>query len=102
MRDVPDDIREYSVKADPNIGGVEKETTIRFSKETDRMAVFTEVATFAKWLLSVEESELDQCRLHDGDVVALKGTVPKGMLHCKPESRKSQQHNTMVSYGPHK
>lgn len=102
MQDVPDDITDREVKANPNLTGDEKETTIRFEKNSDDVVVYTEIKPMMKWLLSIEESTHKGCRLHDGDVVTLRSRVPKGMVILKASSRKSQQNARMVSYGPNR
>lgn len=96
---------ETGVGTDPALGPEEKETTITAPNDIGRCTIFTDIPTVIKWVLSIEESEITDHRLYsDGEVqqvVAVKATIPKGIIKLQKSARKSNTHSNMVSYGPH-
>ncbi|AFH22258.1 hypothetical protein OSG_eHP20_00115 [environmental Halophage eHP-20] len=94
-----DNIREMPVGSDPQLSAMEKETTLTIPNDTDRARIHSEVPTVIKWVLSVSESEIEQYGTHDGEIVAVTATIPKGILKLQASARKSNTHSQMVSYG---
>ena len=95
-----DELQEYEIGTDRNLSAEEKETTITAPNDTDRCTVYSDVATVIKWVLSVEESEVIDHRIKNGEIVGVKATIPKGILKLQGSARKSNTHSQMVSYGP--
>jgi len=106
MSDTPEktELIEMGAGTDPALGPSEKETTITAPNDADRCILFSEVPTIIKWVLSVEESKITDHRIYsDGDVqnvVAVKATIPKGIIKLQKQARKSDTHSDMVSRGP--
>jgi|APHM01.1.fsa_nt_gi hypothetical protein len=98
------ELRETGIGIDPALGPEERETTITAPKDRDQCVIFSEVATHMKWILSVEESDLMEYRIYSDDdetkVVAVKASIPKGIIKLQKSARKSDTNNDMVSYGP--
>jgi len=73
---------------DPDLGTMEKEVSITFARDEDRAHVHAEISSVVKWLDNHPEFETEDVRRHDGNIVALTGTLPVGCLHLKGKSRK--------------
>jgi len=97
-----EELHELDVDSDSQLGKMEKETTLNFPNDLDRGTIYTDVPTTVRWVLSVEESEIQDYRLQDGDVVSVTASISKGIIKLQGNSRKSNGHGGMVSYGPHK
>ncbi|MFO7936570.1 MAG: hypothetical protein R6V06_03070 [Kiritimatiellia bacterium] len=92
-------IHDMSVGSDPELSAMEKETTLTFPNDTDTGRIHTEVPTVIKWVLSVSESEVENHRSVDGEIVAVTATIPKGIIKLQGSARKHDTHSQMVSYG---
>lgn len=95
-----DELRELDVKSHPELKPVEKETTLNFPNDTERGKIHTDVASVIKWVLSIEESVINNHVIKDGAIVSIQATIPKGVIKLQSSSRKSNAHSSMVSYGP--
>jgi len=93
------ELRELDITTDDDLSASEKETTLSAPNDTDRVTIYSDVATIIKWVLSVEESEMVDHRLKNGKIVGVKATIPKGIIKLQGSARKSNAHSQMVSYG---
>ena len=101
MSEQPKHEIEYrKIGVDPKLAKEEKETTLSIPNDTDYARIATEVPTHIKWVLSVEESEIEDYRRDGNTLVYIKAMIPKGLLLFKPTARKSDTNGDMVSYGP--
>jgi hypothetical protein len=87
------------VGTDPELAAMEKETTLTIPNDTDTARIHSDVPTTIKWVLSVSESEIENYRTLEGQIVAVTATIPKGILKFQGKARKSDTHSQMVSYG---
>lgn len=94
------DPKTMPIGSDPELSSMEKETNVTFSNDTDYGRIHSEVPTTVKWILSIEESEVEDYRTVDGEIVAVTATIPKGIVKFQGTARKSNTHSQMVSYGP--
>jgi len=94
-----DTIRSMDVASDPELGTEEKELRVTGGKDEDRLTISTEIPTIIKWLQSIEPVEYQSARTHNGYLVAVTATVPKGIVKLQATPRKSDTHSQMVSYG---
>lgn len=91
--------RDKDVVSNPNLRANEQDTTITFEKDTEKIRVYSDVPTFIKWVLSVEETSIDWVHLTDEDeICGCKAEAPKGCFKLKPP-RKSDNHYGMTTYG---
>lgn len=98
---VPDNVRSLPVTSDSEISTEEKEVRIVGANDLEECTVSTEIPTIIKWLQSIEESSFDWVRLNEeGEIIGCNATVPKGVIKLQGTARKSNQHSSMVSYGP--
>jgi len=93
------ELREYDISTDDDLNAQEKETTLTIPNDKDGVVIYSDVATMIKWVLSVSESEVIDHRLKNGEIVGVKATIPKGIIKLQANSRKSNAHSQMVSYG---
>jgi len=93
------ELREYDIGTDDDLNAQEKETTLTIPNDTDGVVIYSDVATMIKWVLSVEESEIIDHRLKNGEIVGVKARIPKGIIKLQGSARKSNAHSQMVSYG---
>jgi len=101
ITDIPDDWRDRDVTADDDLGTMEKETSLTFPNDKDTGVLYSDVPTIIKWVQSVEESE--PLGLHmggSGEIMGVKARIPKSIVKLQGNSRKSDAHSDMVSYGP--
>jgi hypothetical protein len=98
--DLPENVRSMNVKTHPELDKKEQETCFSFCKDSNVVTVYSDIPTFVRWMLSVEDSDINWVNIVDGDVVGCKATVPKGILKMKSKSRQSNRHYGMVGYGP--
>lgn len=96
-----EEILEKGFASDPKLSTDEKETNIRFSNDVDYGSFYSDVPTTVKWFFTIEESVVEGVRENDeGEIVAVKGRIPKGIVKLKGQPRKSNSHSQMVAYGP--
>lgn len=97
------ELLEQGVTSDNNLSKKEKETTINFPNDLDKGNFHSDVATMIKWFLSVEDTEVKDYRTNaDGEIIGVRGKIPKSIIKLKGDSRKSHSHSQMVAYGPNK
>lgn len=98
---------------DPKLRPEEKETTLAFARDEDRIRFFTAEAGVGRRLLAhpaavldevVVEGEWDKrpardpAEISEGEhVVGVRGTLPVGALLIKSRLRQSEQHAAIVS-----
>lgn len=100
--DIPDDWRQMKAASDGDMETMEKELSLNCPNDLDDCLFFANNKTFIKWFQSVEESEPDWIRVKEGDITAVAGKIPKGIVKLQGKSRQSQTPSQMVSYGSHK
>jgi len=94
-----DEIRTMPVKESSALSPPEKETVLTMPTDLDVGIFASEVSTTIKWFLSIEESVIEDYKVEDGHIVAVKGRVPKGIIKLQSGARKSNVESQMVSYG---
>lgn len=102
------------VDRDPELNGDEKETTITMYGQDKRFGVFSAKPTIVKSLLKHDHFDLDWARLitedgdervtdretlrdRDGDIVAVSGAMPVGVLTVKSAPRTNNHQSSIVS-----
>ena len=102
------------VDSDPKLTGDEKETTITMYGMDKRFSIFSAKPTVIKSLLEHDYFDLVNARLvndegsvrvdsrHDigtkeGDIVAVKGTMPIGVLTVKSKPRANNHQSSIVT-----
>lgn len=96
----PENWRERDVTSGDYLAE-EKELSLNCPNDLDECLFYSNVPTFIKWFQSIEESEPDWCHItSDGEITALGGKIPKGVLKLQGNSRKSQNNSQIVAYGP--
>lgn len=92
---------EAGVSSDPDLSKREKETNVNFPNDLDHGTFASDVPTMIKWFLSIEESEVSYYKTNDdGEVMMVRGKIPKSIVKFQGNSRKSNSHSQMVTYGP--
>jgi hypothetical protein len=98
--EIPENWRELEPKDDPELIAMEKETTINCPNDTDTCYIYSDVSTIIKWVQSIEESNPVAVRTNgSGQILGVEATIPKGIIKLQGNSRKSNAHSQMVSYG---
>lgn len=99
--DLPDDFRQMEVKSNPDLGVEEQETSISFVKDTEDMHIYSDIPTFVKWVLSVDDADI--CWVHldsdDDAICGCKAKIPKGVMRLKQAPRQTNNHYSMAGYG---
>lgn len=92
-------MREMDVESNPNLRADEQDTSITFEKDTESITVYSDVPTFIKWTLSVEDTDIEWIHITDDNkICGCKANAPKGCFKLKPP-RKSNNHYGMTTYG---
>lgn len=91
---MPEDV---PIAEDGSLAPPEKETQFRWSKTEKRVHVQTQMAGVMNRLLHHPEFEETNRRVVEGDVVALWGTLPLGVLSIGSNPRSSGSHADVVS-----
>lgn len=99
MNHTDSELREMPVGTDDKLSAMEKETSVTFPNDTDMGRFHSEVPTTIKWVLSIEESEITDYRIVEGEIVSVTALIPKGVIKLQGSARKSNTHSQMVSYG---
>lgn len=108
---IADDVEDLDIRDDPNLTPKEKETTIHFSRDSDRATIFTAEGGITRRLLGHPEFEvnhlvterrckvenLQQLQADDGAVVGVRGTIPVGALKVSARPRSASGHAAVVS-----
>lgn len=111
--------REAAIEAfgrdDPRLSPAEKETSIRFARDEDRVAIFTAEAGIGRRLLAHPAATIDALIVIDGrrarpaialdeldtehprPVVGVRGELPIGALVIRRDPRKDSSHAEIVT-----
>lgn len=76
---------------DPTLGPGEKEITMRFARDEDRVTITAEITSWVRWLDHHPEFNETWRRETDGVVHAVSGTLPLGVLQLSGNPRKSTE-----------
>lgn len=92
----PEDVSEDSRLTPP-----EKETIVQFTKDDDRINIFTQEGGLMYRLLNHPEFSVNdsRCVERDGNVVGVDGTLPVECLTMKVGPRKDSGHSRIISNG---
>ena len=107
------DLTEH-VDRDPQLNGDEKETTITMGGQDNSFTVYSAKPTVVKSLLDHDHFELDWARVvedgaghsvadrevlppADGDIVAVEGSMPVGVLTVKSKPRANDNQSSVVN-----
>jgi hypothetical protein len=99
------------VREDPDLAPQEKETTLRFAKDENRVAIYTAEAGIGRRLLAHPRARIEGVTVVDNDVrptvsvgevngrdiVAVRGSLPVGALKVRRTSRETDEHAPVVS-----
>jgi len=102
------------VDRDPQLNGDEKETTITMCGQDKSFTVYSAKPTVVKSLLDHDHFELDWARVladgdgsrvtdrdalppADGDIVAVEGSMPVGVLTVKSKPRANDNQSSVVN-----
>jgi hypothetical protein len=86
------------VRADPDLGTMEKETVIRFANDQDRLRIHSEQASVVRWLLGNPDYEEKNRREHDGTVYATTGTLSLGALKLSGDRKQTTPSSVVGGY----
>jgi hypothetical protein len=103
------------VDRDPALSGDEKEATITMYGQDKEFEIFSAKPTVVKSLLQHDHFELDWARVihkddgeilrgrepledEEGDIVAVSGTMPVGVLTVKSKPRANNHQSSIVSH----
>lgn len=93
-------MRDREVAEDPDLRTHEKETTIRFANDQDRLRIASEQAAVIRWLLNHPEYEETNARVKGGVQHATVGTLPVGALKLKGKTRKTNTPSSVLGSLP--
>ena len=82
---------------DSSLAPEEKETTIRWAKDQDRVHIASEMAGIINRLLHHPHFEEERRRTLEADVVYVAGTIPLGCLSVATDPRASGSNAEVVS-----
>lgn len=85
------------ITEDPQLASHEKETTMRINKQEEKVVIFSEIASVIRGLLERDDFEVIDKRTVDEDTVAVKGTLPLGVLKIQQNERKHGKYAKIVS-----
>lgn len=95
------ELLECGVASDSELSAYERETSLTFPKDRDVGYFHSEITSTIKWFLSVEDTVVEDYRTNDeGEVIAVRGKVPKTIVKLQNKSRKQSIDSQMVTYGP--
>jgi hypothetical protein len=101
-----------AVEEDPSLSSVEKETTIRFSKDDDTVSIYSEEASIIRRLLHHPYFEVDELLVNtdgakgrrvnpndfnEGSITGIDGSLPIGALAVQPSLRDTSKHSEVIS-----
>jgi hypothetical protein len=90
---------DLDVREDPDLEPIEKETTVRFSKNEDVLHIYSEEGSIVNRLLHHDEFDESHRRTVDDAVVAVGGSLPISCLTIKAGTRSTENHSVVVSQG---
>jgi hypothetical protein len=85
------------VEADPELAPEEKELIIRVNKGEDRITVYSEIPSTVRHLLNRRDFEKSDVRTVDGSVVAVRGTLPMGVLKIQRSEREYGSYSKIIT-----
>lgn len=88
----PDDVRE-----DPKLMPEEKEYHYYGSKIDGKVNVFSDIGSMMRDMIKHPEIDVEADREVDGNVVAVRGTMPIGLLKNMGQSRDSDNLSDIIS-----
>lgn len=88
------------VAEDPELTPTEKETTIRFAKDEDRLTIHSEQTAVVRWLLDHPEFREQRRRVEGGTVHAVTGRLPVGCLKLSGSSRQANTPSSVTGTLP--
>lgn len=88
-----------SFAEDPSLSPSEKEVNIRVDKQSQRLAVHSEIASVTRALYHRDDFEETGRRVVDGDVVSIRGKLPMGVLKVQKNAREYGSFASIVSDG---
>ena len=95
----PGNPRRKEVTSNPNLSSEEKKTTVTIPNDLDVVRIHTDIPTHIRWVLSIEDSDLQSVRFTGDKVCGVTADLPKGYLKLQGSNRKSQTNGSMVTYG---
>jgi hypothetical protein len=88
----PEDVRE-----DPKLTPAEKETHYTSAKDQDHFRVFSEESGVMRRMIKHPDIDVNSGREVDGDVVAVRGTMPVSLLKVVKNPRNDTSHSETIS-----
>jgi len=85
------------ISEDPQLSSEEKEFFVRVNKSEDKIDVFTEIASVARHLRTRDDFIETDVRTVEGNVVAIKGKLPLGVLKIQQNERKHGSFSNIVA-----
>lgn len=85
------------VAADPALAPEEKELIIRVNKGEDRITVYSEIPSTVRHLLNRTDFEKCDVRTVDGSIVAVRGTLPLGVLKIQRSEREYGSYSKIIT-----
>ena len=83
-----DDISSDDIREDPALAPEEKQTMYTRTKVDDGFHVYSEEGGVMRRLLSHPEADVEPDRVADGNIVAVRGTIPNSLQKILKNSRK--------------
>lgn len=93
----PEYHEDLPVGEDPDLLPEEKQVSLTTTKRDTQFTVHSEVATVTRWLVEHPAVEITNHRVVDGEIVAVTGTLPRGMVNLAPKPRKIDHFSAMLS-----
>jgi len=93
----PELLEASDVREDPGLGTYEKELRIVAPKDQDRLVISSEISPAIRYIIDHPESEVQWVRIFDGDIVAVRATIPRSFLLLKSQARQSNAWNQVFS-----
>lgn len=91
---------ELTVAEDPALTPAEKGVNITAVKDDEEFTVHSEVASVTRFLLRHPAFEERNRRVVEGNIVAVTGRIPIGMVDLKPKPRQSNRFGRITSKSP--
>lgn len=88
---------ERAAAEDPALGQSEKEFVIRVNKSDVRIVVHSEIGSVTRHLLTRSDFNKREVREVDGEIVAVTGDLPLGVLKVQQNARKHSGFSHIVA-----
>lgn len=92
-----EDEQRVVIREDPDLTQMEKETTVTWAKDQERVHIHSEMGSIVRWLLDHPDFEEAGRRLNNGEIHAVRGTLPVGCLKLQATPRKSSRPSDVTS-----